>query len=1036
MSAESDKPGSRFHILGSLEGWYAGTRLRLGGPIQERVLVTLLLEANRVVPLPRLVESAWDEKPPATAPHQIRKIIADLRRRIPDGTAVIRTEGAGYRAAITDDQLDLNLFTAHVRKAKEAAAAGQRADAADRLRAALDLWRGPVLAGAGGAVIRAAGAALEEQRLAATEQLIEIRLGLGEAADLVGDLQRLVREHPLRERLRAWLMLALYRSGRQAEALEEYRKVRRLLADELGVDPGAELSDIHQRILLNSPELAIAPQAGPAPPPSIAPIAPCSLPYDLPNFIGREELLRQLTESATSSADRSTKIITIEGMGGCGKTALAVRAAHALADQYPDGQLAIDLCGFTPGQEALKPEVVLDVQLRMLGVPGDQIPDDLLGMISLWRVTTAQRRLLILLDNALDSAQVRPLIPSSPGCLVLVTSRVHLTGIEGSRSFPVGLLSPRESADLLERALGTERVSAEPQAAHELAQRCGYLPLALQISVGRLVNRPHWTIRYLVDRMRCEARRLEELSAGDRSVAVSLRLSYLAMERSHQAAFRLLSIHPGQEVDVSTAAALLGTSAAEAEAFLEHLLDVHLLGQPDVGRYVFHDLVRSCAQSLREECPDQADEAEAALLRLMDYYVQAVEAASETLYPGRVRYATGLPSGTADLPVLATVDAALSWFERERRNLRAAVQLAQTRGLHRHAAWLPRNLGQYLQNQGHLTDSLNLGRIGVESARMAGEPLLLRLALTNLSVALWHMCRFQEGVAYLDQALTLATEIGDRHGEAACLSRLGVFHNSLGEYAKGLGHLRRALSMHQELGSPREAAETLVSISSANLVLGRYAEASAAAHHSLELNQQLGELNGQLMGLVNEGKARLGLGESEAALTCLTRAHELSRRLGTPRTTAVVLARLADAYLQIGRRQEAYESGRRALDLVWSEHSPAFMSTLENVVGRVCSVGGEHAQALRRHQRAYRMASDIKFCLGMAEALEGMAFAAAALGDTAQAAQHWDTAKALFERMGVPDHARRPFRRIQRALESGFPGLDASSSHSPSDRIA
>ncbi|WP_083977390.1 AfsR/SARP family transcriptional regulator [Kitasatospora azatica] len=1032
MSAGPEKPRSTFKILGSPEGWSAGARLHLGGPTQERVLVTLLLEPNRVVPLPRLVEAAWDETPPATAPHQIRKIIADLRRRLPDGAAVIRTDSSGYRAAVADDQLDLTLFTVRLHRAKQAVAAGLRSDAADQLRAALDLWRGPIMAGAGGAVIGAASAALQERRLTAAEQLIDIRLDLGEAADVVWDIQQLVREHPLCERLRARLMLALYRSGRPADALEEYSKVRKLLVEELGVDPGGELVSLHQRILRNSPELAAPPRADAAPSPvPTARVSPCSLPYDLPNFVGREEALRQLTESATISADRGTKIITIEGMGGSGKTALAVRAAHALAERYPDGQLAVDLRGFTPGQEPLEPEVVLDVLLRTMGVPGDRIPDGLLGRISLWRVTTAQRRLLILLDNAVNSAQVRPLLPSSPGCLVLVTSRVRMTDIDGSDAFPIGLLSPQESADLLERTLGADRVCAEPDAARELAQLCGYLPLGLQISVGRLINRPRWTIRYLVDRMRSETSRLEELSAGDRSVAVSLRLSYLAMEPCHQAAFRLLSIHPGQEVDVWTAAALLGVSADEAEESLEHLLDIHLIGQPEVGRYVFHDLVRSYAQSLRDEYPGTADETGAAVLRLMDYYARAVEAASETLYPGRVRFDTGLPRGTAELPGLGTVEAALFWFEQERRNLLSAVRLAQRSGLHRYAAWLPRNLGRYLQSQGHLTDSLDVGRIGVEAARMAGEPLLLRVALTNLSVALWYLCRFREGVEYLDQALELAVEIGDRRGEAVCLRGLGTFHNSLGDYAEGLRCLQLALSMHQELESPREAAETLVSISSATVVLGRYAEASVAASRSLVLNQQLGELHGQIRSLVNEANARLGLGESEAALMHLARAHELCRRLGTQSCTALVLVQLADAYRQVGRYSEAYETGSRALDLIWTAHSPASMSTVENVLGRIENARGEQAKALRRHQRAHRLASDIEFRLGMAEALEGMAAASAGLGDSAQAAKHSAAADELFALMGVPEHRRRPFRGLRRGMVSEAPGLDAPSCSIP-----
>ncbi|MET9615338.1 AfsR/SARP family transcriptional regulator [Kitasatospora indigofera] len=1007
-----DAPPGRvgFKILGSLECWAGDERLKLGGLLQERVLVTLLLEHGRVVPVARLVEAAWDHLPPATASHQVRKIVADLRRRIPGGAGLILTDGPGYRITVEEDQLDLVLFGIRLQRAREAAAAGLRENAVGQLRAALELWRGAVLAGDGSPVIQAAATALEERRLTATEQLFELRLGLGEAAELVVDLTQVAQAHPLRETLRGQLMLALYRAGRQAEALEEYGRVRDLLAEELGIDPGDGLTALHQAILRNSPELA-APQqpAAEAPgPPEVRRLgpAPNSVPYDLPDFTGRAAELGQLVGAAAAPAGRGTRIIAVDGMGGSGKTALAVHAAHRLAEDYPDGRLYIDLHGFTPQQRPLAPAEVLDILLRTLGLAGDQIPDDLLSRIALWRVVTAGRRLLILLDNAVGADQVRPLLPASPGCLVLITSRARLVNLDGAQAVSVGLLPMADAVELVERTLGGGRAAAEPAATEELVRLCGRLPLALRISTARLRNRPRWTVQYLVDRLLDESRTLAELSSGDRSVAASLRLSYLAMEPELQVAFRLLGLHPAGDLDLHSAAALLGLPVVEAEDLLEQLLDAHLLEQYELGRYAFHDLVRSFAQSLRG--PDSAGQDAAAVERLMDYYVLAVEAACDLLFPGRVDLGVGLPAPGVALPPMADTAAALAWFEREHRSLLAAVRRAAADGLHRQAAYLPRGFGMYLNMWGFSAELYETGRIAVEAARKSADRLLLRVSLTNLAVALWPLGRFQEGIDCLNQALGIAVEIGDRQGEAACLSRLGAFHNGLGHYGEGLARLEQALPLHRELASPREEAVTLISISSVSALLGRHREAAEAALAADELSRRLGELDNGVLALVNLANAYLGLGEHEAALAALTSAQERHQRLNRPATAGLVLARFADAYHRAGRLTEAYDFGLRALDLVWTSGSAGWKATVENILGRIHRGRSEYQQAQERHAHALRLAEEIGSGIEAAHALEGLAATAASLGETAQARAYRARADRLFDGMGIPEHVRRP----------------------------
>ncbi|MFI9271506.1 AfsR/SARP family transcriptional regulator [Kitasatospora sp. NPDC052896] len=1011
------RSGLRFNILGSLEGWEDGRRLRLGGTVRERVLVTLLLEPGRVLPVSRLVAAVWAEDPPATASHQVRKAVAELRRSMPDGGEVLVTDGPGYRAAVTDTQLDLTEFGALVRTARQAAAAGRPAEAVEALRAALALWRGPVLSGAGGPVIQAAATALEERRLAAAEQLFELRLDLGESAELVVDLRQLVHQYPLRETLRGQLMLGLYRSGRQAEALEEYGRVRRLLAEELGIDPGPGLARIYQGILRNKPEPATAPPPPPAtdapsatppatvaPPPPPAAGSPSTLPYDLADFTGRDRELAELLACARQEGGPRTRIVAIDGMGGSGKTSLAVRAAHRLAAAYPHGQLHIDLRGHAPGEPPVGAGTALHTLLRALGLPGDRIPDDVAGRTALWRATLVGRRLLLLLDNAADAAAVRPLLPTSPGCLVLVTSRARLVDLDGARWISIDVLAPEESASLVTEILGAARIAAEPEAAAELTRLCGHLPLALRIATARLRNRPRWTLRYLADRLRDETRRLDELSSGERSVAATLRLSYQTLDERSRSAFRLLALHPGGELDVYSAAALLGSGARAAESVLELLLDVHLLQQPEIGLYTFHDLVRSFAQSLRDGSTEAADTA--AVERLLDYYLAATEAACEQLFPGRRRSLAGMPQATAELPALADDTRAQAWFTREHTTLRSAVALAERGGYDRHTVCLARNMMFQLHARGHLDEFQVLGRIAVTAARRLGDLALLGVSLANLGVACWKLGHFVEGVEVAQEARDVAARLGDRQTEAHSESTLGLYKSLLGRFPEALAHLTQAIAHERELGSVRAEAESLTLLSALYEQWGRYGESAEAARRAVELGRRLGRHENELVALTDLAAALLGLGSYAEAEQYLGQARELCDETKEPGQVALALALSADVAHRLGRPEQAGDHLARALELVESSSSPLRRAKVENTAGRLLQRRGEHAAALTLHAHAHRRAAAIDYRTEEAYALAGLARAAEALGD-AGAAGHRADAERLFTVLGVPAECRR-----------------------------
>ena len=1005
VASRSPGHGTDFRILGPLEAWVGNDRRQLGGPRQERVLAVLLLEANRVVPVYRLVDAAWGEDPPTTAQHQVRKMVADLRRRLPGPSATIVTDGPGYRMVINDDQLDLRIFEVRLVRAREAESAGLVSNAVTQLNAALALWRGPALAGLGSAVIRAAAEVLDERRMGALEHLTDLRLDLGEARDLVGDLRALLADYPLREALRGQLMLALYRGGRQAEALQVYQEGRRLLADELGIDPGSDLARRYEEILRNDPELDVAAAVPALATGTVSPAKspPAMLPYDVSDFTGRTAEMDGLLGVADQASDRSPTVITIDGMAGVGKTTLAVHAAHRMAERFPDGQLFVDLLGYTPGREPVDPGEALSMLLTALGLAGDQIPIEVVARSAAWRVQAAGRRLLVLLDNVANTAQLRPLLPGAGGCLVLVTSRSRL-GVDGAVSLSVVLPTDADALGMVGRLLGDDRLAGEPAEVGELIDVCGRLPLAMRIAATRLNNRPHWTVGYLVTRLRREERRLGELALDDRSVEAAVGLSYRDLNREQQRMFRLLGQHPGADFDSYAAAALAGESREDAENALEGLLDARLLVQRQVGRYTFHDLLRSYAQAVVRAVPepDLAD----AMHRLLDYYLHTADAAAHLIQPGRLRVELDLRHPPAEAPPLAGRAEAMDWFDTERRSLLAVARYAVGQQMDQHATHLPRAVAMYLLLRGHGQDEAPLLEAAALAARRTGDRGAEMRSLLTLVIVQWQVGQFRKALAHARQALEIAVEIADRRGEAICLSRIGMLYNELGDYGEALDYNERALAIHRETEDLQEQRTVLNGVSVALAALGRYDEALVAAHQAVAIERELGGASFGAAGLVNEAIARTGLGDLTGALTYLDEAGALARQVGSVGVEAEVASQSAEVYRRLGRYDEAYRSGRRALDIVWAIQRPTITAAAENILGAIHRDQGEPALALERHQRAAELAEETGLRIELARALEGTGLATAALGDLARARECWRRALALYDAMNVPE-ARR-----------------------------
>jgi DNA-binding SARP family transcriptional activator len=594
-----------FRLLGTLRAEGDDGQVDFGGLRQQRLLAMLLLDANRVVSADRLIDALWNDDPPATARRQLHNAVASLRRALGAAKSIVVKDGPGYRIGVAAEDIDARRFTAAVARASVAAAQGRAAAAVQLLEDCLALWEGPALSGLDTPVLTIAAAKLEEKRLCAIEQLFELRLQQGDAAALVAQLGELVSLHPLREETRRLLILAMHGSGRKADALNAYEQGRRLLRAEMGVDPGARLRELYERILrddLPQPKRKPEPTWGrPVAAPEHRGGAGANrslLPYDTAHFTGRVEELRLLA-APRSAADTALGIVAIDGMAGVGKTTLAVRLAHQLAHRYPDGHLFIDLHGHTAGQDPLEPDAALERLLLDLGVPAAEMPGDSRQLAARWRAEVAERRILLVLDDVIDAQQVRPLLPGTGKAQVIITSRRRLVGIDGVTFHSLDVFPPQDAAEFFTRVADAGRTTSRHDAVAEIVALCGHLPLAVSIAASRFHNRPVWSLEHLIFRLRDERRRLPELSIGERDVATPFDVSYRRLSAEQRRLFCVVGFatDTGEEFDAGTAAALLDLPVARADRLLEELFDAHLLRQRTAGLYHYHELLQAYARA-------------------------------------------------------------------------------------------------------------------------------------------------------------------------------------------------------------------------------------------------------------------------------------------------------------------------------------------------------------------------------------------------------------------------------------------------------
>ncbi|MFJ1541981.1 AfsR/SARP family transcriptional regulator [Micromonospora chalcea] len=916
-----------FRVLGDLDVRVDGRTVRIGHARQQCVLAALLVEPNRVVATGQLISRVWGDEVPDGAAATLRGYLSRLRHALAgaDEVRIVRRH-PGYLLAVDPDRVDLHRFRALTEQARRT---GDDATAIGCLERALGLWRGDAFDGLTTPWLAAYRQTLDRQRLAAALDRNDIALRRGAHARLLPDLLDLSGRHPWDERLAAQAMLALYRCGRQADALEHFHRLRRRLAAEIGADPSPPLAQLYQQIL--TADAAIAPPdlpdggelsataTGTA---RNAGAMPRQLPASPGVFAGRTVQLARLDEQLGDAgrpdgAGSPVVISSIGGGGGVGKTWLALRWAHANADRFPDGQLYVNLRGFDPTSDPVEWPVAVRGFLEALGVEPARVPADPEAQASLYRTLVAGRRLLVVLDDARDAATVIPLLPGTPTSAVLVTSRRQLAGLvttHGARPLPLDVLPDDEARELIVRQVGAARVAGQPDAVADILRFCGGLPLALGIVAARAALNPDLALSSVAAELTTAAGPLDAL-AGDEvttNLRVVLSRSLAALTPAAAEVFALLGLAPGPDIGRAAAASLTARTPEQLRPPLRELLDAHLVQEHVAGRYRMHDLVRSFAVERARGDPAGS---RSALRRLVDHHLHTAHAAALLLSPQRdpLTLTPAAPGVTAER--LDDLAAALAWFTGEHQVLLATIEYAAGNGLDTAAGQLSWTLATYFDRQGHWHDWATVARRAVESTRRSGDRPAQAQAHRLLAGACSNLGRYAEAQRNLVAALDLFASMGDDEGRAHTHFDLSMLHDRQRQPREALPHARRSLALYERVGGPLKQAVALNAIGWYHSQLGEHHDAITYCRRALALSEQAGSAYGQANTWDSIGFAHHHLGEYEHAVDCFQQALALFADIGDRHAEGIVLDHLGDTWAAAGRADAARDAWRRSLAL-------------------------------------------------------------------------------------------------------------------------
>ncbi|GAA3437966.1 AfsR/SARP family transcriptional regulator [Kutzneria kofuensis] len=965
-----------FRVLGPLEVLIDGGPRPLPAAKQRLLLGSLLLRANHAVSAAELVDVVWGERPPAGARNTLRTYVMRLRQQLGPACA-LRTAQDGYALDVPAGSLDAARFRELLVRAR---AVDDAATVWSLLTEALALWRGPVLADVPLNPLRHDEInRLEAERLDARERRIDAGLTLGRHEELVPELRELADANPARERVWAQLMVALYRSGRRADALHVYREVYEYLSDELGVDPGAELLRVRQAVLSDHPSLRISLSA--------KVFVPAQLPPEVINFVGREAAAAQVAERlAPAEPPAAAPVVVLTGPPGTGKTALAVHVAHRLRARFPDGQLFVDLRGHAR-VPALGPDQVLARFLRALGVAADDVPTELDEQSAALRSLLAGKRMLIVLDNAARPAQIRPVLPGDPGCAVLITSRDALRGLvaeQGASRVHVGGLTPAESNTLLARILGDEVVRVEPTAAAELAELCTHLPLALRIAAANMIGGGQPRLAEQLGRLR-EGNRLAALAAdGDETVTVraAFDLSYEALAEPAKRAFRLVGLAPCQDLTPEAMGALADCLPEQARRLLDQLSTANLVQQLVPGRYQAYDLLRVYAhERALAEPEDQA------LARLHTYYLHAVAEAADLLGPEVPSLVPLPPRPGPDR--FGDRDEALDWMTTELPNLVPLIQQGSGE-----IVWqLVDSLRGFFYAQRLATEWQLVTQAGLTAASAAGDEVAEAAMRYNRGALDWSRGRANEAADSFARALEVFRRAGLRAGEYSALTNLAIALSEMGDLDGAATRFADALALAE--GEPTRLAPVLFNLGLVQVSLGETEEGFGYLARARAICAELGIEHGEVNCLNNLLNFSRHMGRFSDVEEYFERGVAMSRRLGNQESESGLVNAMALVRLDFGRQEEAERMAATALELAASPSM--FRSRIDalNTLGDVAVVGGRPAEAIEHYRQALDLSRQRDLRFGEVEALIGLTYA---MRDDERALAHAEEAVALTGR--------------------------------------
>ena len=976
---------------------------------QRTVLAALLLNAGHGVSLDELADVLWGASPPSSARVTTQNYVMRLRKALGSAGSRISTQPRGYRIQADANELDVSRFQAHLGTADAAAAEHSWEAAAAEARTGLALWRGEPLADVDSELLGMRDAPrLADLRLRALEIRIDADLHLGRHSEVIDELRQLAGANPLRERLHGMLMLALYRDGRQAESLAGYQHLRDVLVQELGIEPGPDLRDLHQRILTADPALAAA---GPGQPEDTQPPRPLprELPPTVPGFTGRAGELRTLTQLLDQPGQQAPGTVVISAIGGTagvGKTALAVHWAHQVADRFPDGQLYANLRGYDPDQPMPAGDALAGF-LRSLGVPGPDIPPETGQRAARYRSLLAGKQMLIVLDNAGSADQVRPLLPGTPVCTVLVTSRDTLAGLvarDGATRLDLDILPLEDAVALLQTLIGPS-ADTNSAAATKLADHCCRLPLALRVAAELAVSRPTMPLAELTGELTDLRTRLDLLDAGgdpSTQVRAVFSWSYRHLDAETARTFRLVGLHPGPDLDPYATAALTGATVSRTRRALDVLTRVHLIQPSSPGRHGMHDLLRSYARELAAT-QDGEEEQRAALTRLFDHYLYATATAMDTLFPADRHFRPRIAPTTTPVPPLADPAAARGWLDGERAALLVAVGHTATHGWPGHATQMSATVARYLRNGGHYPEALTVFSHALEAARRTGDRAAMATALFDIGSVDWQQSRLQQAADKHRQALALFRSAGDRAGEARALVGVGLAEKDLGRNERAARYQQKAVIIFRDIGDRFGEARALGDLGAVLRRQGRYHEAAACHHQTLDLAREVGDREGEAWALARLGIVDLGLGRYQPAAEYLQQALAVFQEMGNRKDEAEILARLGEVHAGLGHYEQATANFEQALFTFREIGDPDQEAEVFNSLAEVLFQTGGADKAHAQHAAALRLATEAGTPLQQARAHSGLARACQASGDSRQALHHWQQALTHYTAIGAPD---------------------------------